>query len=63
MKSYRIILADDHALFRQGMKRLIQEVPDLEIVGEASDGGFVLHGRLEGAEERGCSRLVDEMLA
>ncbi len=35
---YRIIVADDHKIFRQGMKRLINEVPGLEVVGEASDG-------------------------
>ncbi len=38
MDAYRIILADDHVIFRQGMKRLIEEVPGLCVVGEASDG-------------------------
>ncbi len=38
MDAYRIILADDHVIFRQGMKRLIDEVPELSVVGEASDG-------------------------
>jgi len=36
--AYRVVLADDHLLFREGMKRLIQEMPDVEIIGEASDG-------------------------
>jgi DNA-binding NarL/FixJ family response regulator len=35
---YSIVLADDHVIFRQGMKRLIDEIPGLEVVGEASDG-------------------------
>ena len=39
---YRILLADDHAIFRQGMKRLIGEVPGLAVVGEAGDGREVL---------------------
>jgi DNA-binding NarL/FixJ family response regulator len=36
--SYRIVLADDHAMFRRGVKRIIQENADLEVVGEAADG-------------------------
>jgi DNA-binding NarL/FixJ family response regulator len=35
---YRIVLADDHAMFRRGVKRIIQENADLEVVGEAADG-------------------------
>jgi len=40
--NYRILLADDHAIFRQGMKRLIEEVSGLAVVGEAGDGREVL---------------------
>lgn len=36
--SYRIVLADDHAMIRRGVKRIIQEIEDLEVVGEAADG-------------------------
>jgi two-component system, NarL family, response regulator NreC len=39
---YRILLADDHVLVRQGLKRLIERAPDVEVIGEASDGGEVL---------------------
>jgi DNA-binding NarL/FixJ family response regulator len=35
---YRVVLADEHILFRQGMKRIINEVPGTQVVGEASDG-------------------------
>lgn len=35
---YRIVLADDHQMFRRGVKRIIQENPELEVVGEANDG-------------------------
>jgi DNA-binding NarL/FixJ family response regulator len=38
MHPYCIVLADDHVLFRQGIKRIIEEAEGLEIVGEVSDG-------------------------
>ncbi len=34
----RIVVADDHAIVRQGTCHLLQREPDLEVVGEASDG-------------------------
>jgi DNA-binding NarL/FixJ family response regulator len=36
--AYRVVLADDHLLFREGMKLLIERMPDVEVVGEAGDG-------------------------
>lgn len=38
MNTYRIVLADDHALFRQGLRNIVESEGDLEIVGEARDG-------------------------
>jgi len=38
MKPYRILLADDHALVRAGIRSLLEKLPDTEIVGEAGDG-------------------------
>lgn len=38
MPKIRILLADDHTLFRQGMRTLIAAEPDMEVVGEAIDG-------------------------
>jgi DNA-binding NarL/FixJ family response regulator len=38
VEPYRIVIADDHSLFRKGMKRLIEDMPGLEVVGEAGDG-------------------------
>jgi len=35
---YRIILADDHTIVRQGIKRMIEGVAGLTVIGEASDG-------------------------
>lgn len=34
----RILIADDHTLFREGVRKLLEDQPDLEVVGEASDG-------------------------
>lgn len=34
----KIILADDHQLFRKGIKALLEENPDFNIIGEAEDG-------------------------
>ena len=39
MAKIRILLADDHTLFRQGIKGLLAAEPDMEVVGEASNGG------------------------
>ena len=38
MTSYGIVLADDHVLVRQGLRRIIEERADLEVIGEANDG-------------------------
>jgi DNA-binding NarL/FixJ family response regulator len=38
MASYSIVLADDHVLVRQGLRRLLESMDDLEVVGEANDG-------------------------
>ena len=38
MKRIRILLADDHAVVRQGFKMILGEQPDMEIVGEAGNG-------------------------
>ena len=34
----KIVLADDHAMLRQGIKKIIEEEENLEVVGEVSDG-------------------------
>ncbi|MGB4968022.1 MAG: response regulator transcription factor [Saprospiraceae bacterium] len=38
----KLILADDHHLVRQGFKALLTEMPEIEIIGEASNGEQVL---------------------
>jgi DNA-binding NarL/FixJ family response regulator len=44
--SYRIVLADDHNLFRDGIKRIVEGIPDVQVVGEVGDG-LELLGLLE----------------
>jgi len=34
----RVLLADDHAMFRQGLKSLLESEPDIRVIGEASSG-------------------------
>ncbi len=38
MEPYRIILADDHYLIRNGIKTMIAQEPGLEVIAEAADG-------------------------
>lgn len=38
MSKIRVLLADDHALFREGLRSLLNDQDDIEIVGEAEDG-------------------------
>jgi len=38
MKKHTVIIADDHPIFRNGVKDIIQEMHHLELLGEARDG-------------------------
>ncbi|MBU0989667.1 MAG: response regulator transcription factor [Proteobacteria bacterium] len=38
MKNHRVLLAEDHTMFRQGIKKILEEAEDLKVVGEVSDG-------------------------
>jgi len=42
MTVIRVLLADDHQLFREGLASVLNAQPDFEVVGEASDGLEVL---------------------
>jgi two-component system response regulator NreC len=42
MRKIRILLADDHQLMRSGLRLLIEQQPDLTVVGEAGDGREVV---------------------
>ena len=38
----RIVIADDHAIVREGLKRIVDSADDLQVVGEAADGTEVM---------------------
>lgn len=38
MRPIRVVIADDHALVRRGLRFLLEAEPDLEVAGEAADG-------------------------
>lgn len=46
MKSIRILLCDDQALFRDGLRMLLSLHPDLEVVGEAENGDTAIQAAL-----------------
>jgi DNA-binding NarL/FixJ family response regulator len=43
MSSIRVLIADDHALVRAGMRVLLGQVPEVDVIAEASDGRETLH--------------------
>ncbi len=38
MQPYRVMIADDHLLFCEGLKRILEDIPGIEVVGSAHDG-------------------------
>jgi PleD family two-component response regulator len=38
LKQTRVLLADDHARIRAGIRQLLSNLPDIRVVGEAGDG-------------------------
>lgn len=38
----RLLIADDHPIFRHGLRALLESEPDFQVVGEAADGNDVL---------------------
>lgn len=47
MSRTRVLVCDDHAVFRRGLTLVLGPEPDLEVVGEASDGGEAVAMALE----------------
>jgi two-component system, NarL family, response regulator NreC len=46
-KPIRLLLADDHAVLRSGLRALLGAQPDMEVVGEAAEGGEAVREALE----------------
>lgn len=42
MEPLRVLIADDHPLFRKGMRALLESLPETEVVGEAATGQDVI---------------------
>lgn len=42
MDSIRLLIADDHTLFRDGVRALLQSIPEFQVVGEAATGEQVI---------------------
>jgi two-component system response regulator NreC len=47
MEKIRLLLADDHAVLRSGLRLLLNAEPDMEVVGEAGDGAEALERSLK----------------
>jgi len=39
---YKIILADDHPILRQGIRHVLERIPGISVIGEADDGAALL---------------------
>lgn len=47
MEAIRVLIADDHTLFRDGLRALLASIPDIEVIGEAASGREVLRLAVE----------------
>ncbi len=49
MNRIRVLLADDHTILREGIRSLLEDEPDMQVIGEAEDGmqAVKLTGQLE----------------
>ncbi|MBL7203701.1 MAG: response regulator transcription factor [Desulfobacteraceae bacterium] len=39
----KILLADDHSIVREGLRRIVEDTGDMEVIGEATDGHEAIH--------------------
>ena len=46
-RNIRVVIADDHSLFRSGLKTLLSQVKNIEIVGEAVNGQELIRRSIE----------------
>ena len=43
----RVLVVDDHALFRRGLEMVLEQEPDIDVVGEAEDGAEAVQKTVE----------------
>lgn len=46
MECVKVLIADDHAFFRQGLRALLRVIGDVEVIGEAENGGETIERAL-----------------
>ena len=49
-KPIRVLIADDHAIVRQGLRQILSDTPDLTVAGEAENG-------VQAVQDRKSTRL------
>jgi len=42
-RTIRVLIADDHEVYREGLRLILQKNPDIDLIGEASNGNELLH--------------------
>ena len=47
MAELRLLLADDHTLFRQGLRKILEERPEWQVVAEAENGKVAIKKAIE----------------
>ena len=56
MSKTRILVADDHALVREGIIALLKRYDDIEVLAEAADGKETIEKAVKHAEEKLCGK-------
>ncbi len=51
LEPIRVLVVDDHALFRRGLEMVLEQETDIEVVGEAGDGGQAVQKAIETAPD------------
>ncbi len=51
MKPIRVLITDDHMIVREGLRLILETAPEIEVVGEASDGAECLRCVAEAAPD------------
>jgi DNA-binding NarL/FixJ family response regulator len=51
LEPIRVLVVDDHALFRRGLEMVLEQEDDIQVVGEAGDGGEAVQRAIETAPD------------